>query len=96
MVRLISHSSLLKVDLRLKVLGSPAKGDDIRHLVPQYPSWQAEGGTLFSEIVRVLNESGPTILEVNDGILLILLGIGVLGFSSDIMSKIRIIVAKHI
>ena len=106
MVRLISHSSMLRVDdVRLK--GRPmaarfcgfcdlAAQENVRHLVMECPRWQARRNVMFREIGNIDDGSGQAILDAQGDILLVLLGKSVEGFSEEQMCKLWHIAMVHI
>ena len=105
MVRLISHSSMLRVDdVRLK--GRPmaarfcgfcelAAQENARHLVMECPRWQARRNVMFREIGNIDDGSGQAILGTQCDLLLVLLGKSVC-FSMEQMCKLWHIAMVHI
>ena len=106
MVKLLAHSSLLRVDdVRLK--GRPlsarfctfcqlAAPEDARHFVMECPRWQLLRNLLFGEITSIEDGSGQAILDAQCDVLLVLLGKTVEGFSPEQMHKVWCISARNI
>ena len=106
MMKLISHSSLLRTDdVRLKGLPMAARFcdqcdlaaiDDVRHLVLQWPSLQEERIALFRAVSSIQDGCGRVLLESACDVLLVLLGRPVVGFTEVQMVGIWSISARHI
>ena len=106
MVRIVSHSSMLRMDdVRLK--GSPiaerfctscdlAAPEDARHFIMECPKWQALRTGMFDCLTNINDGIGQAILATQCDILLVLLGRPVQGFSADQMIKFWYISATHI
>ena len=105
-VKLLSHSSLLRVDdVRLK--GRPfaasfctfcdlAAIENARHFVMECPKWQQLRTELFREITDIEDGSGQAILDAQCDTLLVLLGKPVVGFSIEQMCRVWYISMVHI
>ena len=106
MVRLISHSSQLKMDdVRLKRLPIASRfctlcdlssPEDVRHFVMSCPRWQRDRTAMFSDIANIDDGSGRAILDMRCDVLLVLLGRSVDGFTYEQMCRVWYISAVHI
>ena len=106
MVKLVSHSSALKVDdVRLKGALAFAKfcsdcdhaaTDDARHLVLQCPKWQPIGSEMFDAIASIPDGCDRAILDSQCDLALVLMGKSVDGIMHEQMIKIWTISAVYI
>ena len=106
MVRLISHTSLLKVDdVRLKGSTVAARFctscdlsamEDARHLIMQCPKWQSERTELMAEILNISDGTGQALLESQCDLLYVLMGKHARGFTYEQMVGVWTMSAWHI
>ena len=106
LMKLITHSSLLKTDdVRLKGQTIAARFcdrcehasmDDVRHLVLQCPSLQDARNAMFRELSEVDNGRSHVILASPGDTLYLLLGKIADGFSIEVMVSFWTVAARHI
>ena len=106
MVKLLCHSSLLKLDdVRLKGLPLAAKfcsscdysaTDDAEHMIMQCPSLQPIRTEMFVEMNQIQDYPGNVLFEPGENTFLILMGKPYLNLNAATMESIWKIAARHI
>ena len=106
LVRIITHSSMLKADdVRLKSLPLSARFcaqcdhsalDDAKHLILQCPSLQEMRREMFDELNDIGDGSGRRMLEMPGDTLYLLLGRLVKGFTREQLVHFWSVTAKHV